>query len=94
MAWEELLPKEPCMLDILDRGIFLNIEKIKTELENHLGKEATLKYHLGRNKYEEYHVTIKEAYNRVFLVELKNKDHQIKSFSYSDIITKTIKIKY
>lgn len=72
----------------------MNIDKIKTEVENHLGDEATLKYHLGRNKYEEYHVTIKEAYNRVFLVEIKNKGKEVKAFSYSDIITRTIKIKY
>lgn len=72
----------------------MNIEKIKSEVENHLGENATLKYHLGRNKYEEYNVTIKETYNRVFLVELKNNKHEIKSFSYSDIINRTIKIKY
>lgn len=72
----------------------MNVEKIKNDLESHLGEEATLKYHLGRNKYEEYNVTIKEAYNRVFLVELNNKKREIKSFSYSDIITRTIKIKY
>lgn len=72
----------------------MNIEKIKTELETHLGDEATLKYHLGRNKYEEYQVKIKEIYSRVFLVELKDKENEVKSFSYSDIITKTIRIKY
>ncbi len=72
----------------------MNIEKVKTELENHIGEEATIKYHLGRNKYEEYRVTIKEAYNRVFLVEINSKEKEIKSFSYSDIITRTIKIKY
>lgn len=70
----------------------MNIEKIKEELSSHIGKEAKLKYHLGRNKYEEYDVKIKEAYNRIFLVELKNKEHEIKAFSYSDIITKTIRI--
>jgi len=72
----------------------MNIEKIKTEVENHIGEDATLKYHLGRNKYEEYHVKIKETYNRVFLVEIKNKEKEVKAFSYSDIITRTIKIKY
>lgn len=72
----------------------MNIDKVKEELLEHIGSDATLKYHLGRNKYEEYNVLIKEAYSRVFLVELKNKDHEIKSFSYSDIITKTIRIKY
>jgi uncharacterized protein Veg len=70
----------------------MNIEHVKDEISSHIGGYATLKYHLGRNKYEEYQVKIKEVYNRVFLVELNNKD--TKSFSYSDIITKTIRIKY
>lgn len=72
----------------------MNIEKVKNELEHHVGDVATIKYHLGRNKYEEYNVTIKELYNRVFLVEMKNEDKKIKSFSYSDIITRTIRITF
>jgi uncharacterized protein Veg len=70
----------------------MTIEKIKKELNNHIGKNATIKYDLGRNKYEEYDVVIKELYNHVFIVKLKNEE--LKSFSYSDVITKTIKIKY
>lgn len=67
--------------------------EIKEELNSHLGKTAIIKCNLGRNKYEKYHVTIKELYNNVFLVEVAN-DNQIKSFSYTDIITKTIRIDY
>lgn len=72
----------------------MNIEKVKNELENHLGEVATIKYHLGRNKYEEYNVKIKETYNRVFLVEMEDEDKKVKSFSYSDIITRTLRIKF
>ncbi|MBE6144939.1 MAG: hypothetical protein E7169_05130 [Firmicutes bacterium] len=72
----------------------MTIQKIRKELENHIGKEVTLKYNLGRNKVEKYHVIIKELYNYVFLVELNNNFSEIKSFSYSDIITKTIKIDF
>ena len=70
----------------------MTIEKIKKELNNHLGKKITIKCNLGRNKTEKYDVILKELYNHIFLVELKNEN--IKSFSYSDIITKTIKIDY
>ena len=70
----------------------MQVEKVKNELEEHLGKVALIKYNLGRNKIEEYQVKIKELYNHVFLVETD--DSQVKSFSYSDIITKTIKIHY
>lgn len=67
------------------------IENVKKELQKHLGNKITIKYNLGRNKYEKYDVIVKELYNHVFLVEL---DNSIKSFSYTDVITKTIKIDY
>lgn len=72
----------------------MTIEEIKNDLKEHIGKEALIKYSLGRNKYESYHVTIKELYDYVFLVELKRKENRVKSFSYADVITKTIKIDY
>lgn len=70
----------------------MNIETIREELSQHVGDKAIIKYNLGRNKYEKYEVTIKELYKNVFLVELET--NIIKSFSYADIITKTIKIDY
>ncbi len=69
----------------------MTIYEIKKKLGNHLGHEVSIKYNLGRNKYENYRVIIKELYDYIFLVE---NDLGIKSFSYSDILTKTIKIDY
>lgn len=71
----------------------MKVDEIKTELNQHLGRKAKIKYNLGRNKIEEYNVKIKKLYDHVFLVEMQE-DQQIKSFSYSDVIMKTIKIKY
>ena len=68
------------------------IGKVRSKLNNYIGQKVTIKYNLGRNKYEKYHVTIKELYENVFLVELNNNEK--KSFTYTDIITKTIKIDY
>lgn len=70
----------------------MTLEKIKEKLNDYIGKTITINYNLGRNKFEKYEVILKELYSHVFLVELKNEN--IKSFSYSDIITKTIKIDY
>lgn len=70
----------------------MNTDIIKNKLTEHIGKEATIKYNLGRNKYECYDVVIKKIYNKVFLVE--EKCNNILSFSYSDVITKTIKIDF
>ena len=73
----------------------MTIDEVKRQLHQHIGSKATIKYNLGRNKYEKYHVTIKELYNYIFLVELDNSENkEVKSFSYSDVITKTIKIDY
>ena len=68
------------------------IEQIRGKLNDYIGEEVTIKYNLGRNKYEKYKVIIKELYENVFLVELNNNCK--KSFTYTDIITKTIKIDY
>lgn len=69
--------------------------KLKQSLITYVGKSVLIKYNLGRNKYEEYEAKIKELYNNVFLVELENNiNKEIKSFSYNDVITKTIKINF
>lgn len=67
--------------------------QVKKQLNEYLGERVTIRYNLGRNKYEQYQVKIKELYNNIFLVQT-DIDNQIKSFSYNDIITKTIKIKF
>ena len=68
----------------------MTIEKVKNELNSYIGKEINIKYNLGRNKFEKYNVTLKELYDYIFLVE--SKKGIVKSFTYSDVITKTIKI--
>ena len=69
----------------------MTLYEIKKNLSEYLGKEVSIKYNLGRNKYENYKVKIKELYDNVFLVE---NNMGIKSFSYSDVVAKTIKIDY
>lgn len=70
----------------------MNINFVKQEIEKNLGEEVTIKYNLGRNKFEKYNAKIKEIYDYIFIVELKG-TLEIKSFMYSDIIMKNIKIK-
>ena len=69
----------------------MTISKVKKELLEHLGEVVSIKYNLGRNKYEEYEAKIKELYDYIFLVDT---DFGIKSFSYIDVITHTVKIDY
>lgn len=70
------------------------VTEIKNELMNYIGREVTLNYNLGRNKHEQYEVFIKELFDNIFLVEMKDNKDIVKAFSYIDVLTKTIKIKY
>ena len=69
----------------------MTISSVKKEMLEHIGDTISIKYNLGRNKYEEYEAIIKELYDYVFLVDT---DYGTKSFSYIDVITKVIKIDY
>lgn len=71
----------------------MTVTQIKNDLLEHLGEEVYIKYHLGRNRIEEYEGIIKSLYNHIFLVEVGG-NNEIKSFSYTDVITKTIRIFY
>ncbi len=77
------------MLDTLDK---CTIKEVKKILKNYINKPIKIKYNLGRNKYETYNVIITNLYNCVFIVKDIETKKLIKSFSYVDIITKTIKI--
>ena len=68
------------------------IGEIRSKINDHIGKEVIIKYNLGRNKFERYNVVIKEIYDNVFLVELNTSEK--KSFTYSDVLTNTIKIDF
>ena len=74
----------------------MTISKVKQDLLNHLGDNVSIKYSLGRNKYEEYNAVLKELYNYVFLVECETISgiNYTKSFTYTDILTKVIRIDY
>ena len=69
----------------------MTISKVKKDLLEHMGDIVSIKYNLGRNKYEEYEAKIKELYDYIFLVDT---DYGEKSFSYIDVITKVIRIDY
>ena len=69
----------------------MTMYEVKKKLGEHIGQNVNIKYSLGRNKYESYRATIKELYDYVFVVE---SEFGIKSFSYSDIVTRLIHIDY
>lgn len=69
----------------------MTMYEVKKALGDHIGQNVSIKYSLGRNKYEQYRATIKELYDYIFVLE---NETGIKSFSYNDVMMKIIKIDY
>ena len=65
----------------------MNIEKIRREVTDMIGKKVLAKVDIGRNKYEYIEGIILEAYPYLFTIKTNN---EVKSFSYSDVLTKNI----
>ena len=70
------------------------IEKIKDNMEEHIGEEVKIIFNGGRNRIEEYNAVITQMYNFVFVVKRKNDINELKSFTYSDVLTQTVEIHY
>ena len=68
----------------------MNIRKIKNYLNTKIGTSIVIQYYGSRNKKEVYRGVLFRLYNNIFTIRLFN--GEVKSFSYIDILTKTIKI--
>ncbi len=68
----------------------MKIDKIKEEITSMLGKKVLAKVNIGRNKYEYLEGIILNTYPFLFTIKTNN---EIKSFSYSDVLTKNIVFK-
>ena len=66
------------------------IKSIKRYLETKIGDKIVIIYYGSRNKKEKYEGILCNVYNNVFIVKLSN--GEVKCFSYSDILIKTIQI--
>lgn len=70
------------------------IEKIREDMEKHVGEEVKIIFNGGRNKTEEFNAIITEMYKFIFVVKLNNDIHELKTFTYSDVLTQTVEIYY
>lgn len=70
----------------------LTISKIKHILTKLLGTRVKVFYYGGRNKKERFCGIICGVYKNIFTIKLDNGN--VKSFSYSDVLIKTVKICY
>jgi uncharacterized protein Veg len=68
----------------------MNIKKIKNYLKTKVGSNIVIIYYGSRNRKEKYKGILFKLYSNIFIIKLSSGD--IKSFSYSDILTKTVQI--
>ena len=68
----------------------MNIKYIKNYLKSKVGSNVIIIYYGSRNRKEKYNGVLYKLYNNIFVIKLHSGD--VKSFSYSDILTKTIQI--
>jgi len=70
----------------------ININDIKKSIKSHNGKKVKITINGSRNRVEEYDAIITDAYKFIFVVE--KEDSSIKSFTYTDILTKSVCIDF
>lgn len=69
----------------------MNKQRMIEEIEKYRGKLVRFKYNGSRNQIEEFYGTIENTYNSIFTIKIKD-SNSIKSFSYNDVINKTLQI--
>lgn len=69
----------------------MNINNVKEELKNKIGVQVKITVYGLRNKINSYEGKIFKIYPNIFTILYNNEE---KSFSYRDIITKDIIVKY
>ena len=73
------------------RKDYMNISKVKDDIIKYKGKLLHFKYNGARNQIEEFDGKIENTYNAIFTIKLED-NCNIKTFTYSDIITESLEI--
>lgn len=67
-----------------------NLDWAKKRVQTLAGRNIILKVNKGRNKFITFNGMIESVYPSVFTVKTED-DTQVKSYSYSDVLTKTVR---
>ena len=70
----------------------MNISKIKEKIENKKDETIHFRYNGARNQIEELNRIIESTYKAIFTIRLKNEKNEIKTFTYSDVLTQNIEL--
>lgn len=68
------------------------IAAIKRDIEDHIGDKVTLKANGGRKKILINNGVIESAHPSIFVVRLDNDIQRTVTYSYSDVLTKTVQL--
>ncbi|NEZ47396.1 hypothetical protein FDF74_09340 [Clostridium niameyense] len=70
------------------------IDTIKKDIESHVGDKVTLKANGGRRKTFVNQGIIEKAYPSIFLIRLEDDTQRKVTYSYSDVLTKTVQLDF
>ncbi|MCM1990037.1 Veg family protein [Oceanirhabdus seepicola] len=70
------------------------LSAIKEEIENHVGEKIVLRDSGGRRKVFVKNGVIEKTYTSIFVIKLDDSNDRRISYSYSDVLTKTVQIVY
>ncbi|KEH98928.1 hypothetical protein Z968_00070 [Clostridium novyi A str. 4552] len=70
------------------------LASIKDKMDNHVGEKVTLKANNGRRKIVVNSGVLEKTYPSIFLVRLQDDTQRTVTYSYSDVLTKTVQIDF
>ncbi len=70
------------------------IATIKKSIEDHLGEKVVLKANGGRKKILVNDGVLESAYPSIFVIRLENDTQRTVTYSYSDVLTKTVQLDF
>ena len=70
------------------------LANIRRDIENHVGEKVTLKANGGRKKILVNDGVIESVHPSIFVVRLENDNQRTVTYSYSDVLTKTVSLYY
>ncbi|SHK25135.1 Veg family protein [Tepidibacter formicigenes] len=68
------------------------LDQIRKNIEKHVGKKVVLRANKGRKKMIVKEGTLENTYPSIFVVKIDDNNSTRVSYSYSDILTSTVKL--
>ena len=72
------------------------VARIKTDLEGHKGSKRRVKANLGRCKVVEREGILEETHPNLFVIKVEEKRERARriSYSYADVLTRTVELSH